>query len=371
VRFGLIIYGSLEQASGGYLYDRKLVETLRKHGHQVEVISLLWRGYLWHLADNFSRVLLAKLQKLKLDALLQDELNHPSLFLFNARLKAHVSCPIISIVHHLRSSEPGHALLKIFYRAIEWRYLRTVDAFIFNSRTTQKAVKRLLPGPRPHVIAQPAGNRLNPKITTAQIRARARCPGPLRVIFLGNLIRRKAPHVLIEALAKLERGSIRVVFAGGGKSEPAYASRLRALVRRNKLQAWVEFCGHLGETQLAARLHTSHVLVVPSCYEGYGIAYLEGMSFGLPAIGTRAGAAAEIISNGRNGYLIQVNNAAQLAGYMQRLHQDRGLLVRLSLAARRHYLQHPSWKESLARIHAFLSSYNVASSRAFSNRRHS
>ena len=369
MRFGLIIYGSLKQASGGYLYDRKLVETLRKHGHRVEVISLPSRGYLWHLTDNFSRDLFAKLQKLKLDALLQDELNHPSLFLFNARLKAHVSYPIISIVHHLRSSEPGPALLKIFYRAIEWRYLRTVDAFIFNSRTTQTAVKRVLPGPRLHVIAQPAGNRLNPKITTAQIRARR--PGPLRVIFLGNLIRRKAPHVLIEALTKLERGSIRVVFAGGGKSEPAYANRLRALVRRNKLQAWVEFCGHLGETQLAARLHTSHVLVVPSCYEGYGIAYLEGMSFGLPAIGTRAGAAAEIISSGKNGYLIGVGNVAQLARYLERLNKDRQLLIRLSLAARRHYLQHPSWQDSLARIHAFLSGYNVASSRDFLSRRHS
>ena len=236
MRFGLIIYGGLKQASCGYLYDRKLVETLRKHGHRVGVISLPSRGYLWHLADNFSRDLVAKLQKLKLDVLLQDELNHPSLFLLNTRLKAHVSYPIISIVHHLRVSEPGPAPFKIFYRAIEGRYLRTVDAFIFNSRTTQKVVTGLLPGPRLHVIAPPAGDRLNPKITSGQIRARALRPGPLRVIFLGNLIRRKAPYELIEALAKLERGSIQVVFAGGEKSEPAYARKVRDLVKRNKLE---------------------------------------------------------------------------------------------------------------------------------------
>jgi len=54
MKLGLIIYGSLDTLSGGYLYDRKLVEYLRRCGDTVEVISLPWRNYARHLADNLS-----------------------------------------------------------------------------------------------------------------------------------------------------------------------------------------------------------------------------------------------------------------------------------------------------------------------------
>ena len=54
MRLGLLIYGSLDTLSGGYLYDRKLVEHLRRAGDSVEIISIPWRSYPAHLADNFS-----------------------------------------------------------------------------------------------------------------------------------------------------------------------------------------------------------------------------------------------------------------------------------------------------------------------------
>lgn len=53
MKLGFIIYGSLDTLSGGYLYDRKLVEYLRDQGDTVEIISLPWRNYAAHLTDNF------------------------------------------------------------------------------------------------------------------------------------------------------------------------------------------------------------------------------------------------------------------------------------------------------------------------------
>src|SRR5512141_1954143 len=74
MKIGLIIYGSLDTLSGGYLYDRKLVEYLRAQDDTVKIISLRWRNYFAHLTDNCTFHLPPDL-----DILIQDELNHPSL----------------------------------------------------------------------------------------------------------------------------------------------------------------------------------------------------------------------------------------------------------------------------------------------------
>jgi len=105
VRIGLIIYGSLETLTGGYLYDRLLVEELRRRGDQVEIISLPWRTYGRHLADNLSLGLWQRLRRASFEALLQDELNHPSLFWMNRRLQRSMRYPIVTIVNLLRCSE--------------------------------------------------------------------------------------------------------------------------------------------------------------------------------------------------------------------------------------------------------------------------
>lgn len=50
-------------------------------------------------------------------------------------------------------------------------------------------------------------------------------------------------------------------------------------------------------------------MVLTSAYESYGIVYVEAQQFGLPFIGTTAGADREIISHGDNGYLIPLKTS--------------------------------------------------------------
>jgi glycosyltransferase involved in cell wall biosynthesis len=85
------------------------------------------------------------------------------------------------------------------------------------------------------------------------------------------------------------------------------------------------------------------------------------MCFGLPAIGTTAGAASEIIEDGKTGYLIPAGDSRSLAGHLRSLAQDRGLLARLSCGARERYLRQPSWNETAASIREFLQSMATSS----------
>ncbi len=352
MRIGLVIYGALETQSGGYLYDRRLVAHLRAAGDAVEILSLPWRNYAAHLGDSLARSWAARLRAARYDVLLEDELNHPSL------LRASGLVPQgtrrVSIVHHLRCSERRPAWQNGLYRAIETRYLRGGQDFIFNSQTTRASVEALIGPAGRAVVAVPAGDRWTNLPAEAAVTARALTPGPLRVIAVGNVIARKGFHALIDGLAVLPRDGWRLRICGRLDAEPDYTKRLRAQIKRLGLGAQIALEGGLGDAALAAALAASDVLAVPSSYEGYGIVYVEGMGFGLPALASAAGAAGEIITPGRDGWLVPPEDPAAIAAALGPLLADRDRLRVMSQAARQRFAAHPTWEQSMAKIRTFL-----------------
>ena len=352
MRVGLVIYGSIDTLSGGYLYDRKLVETLERAGDSVEIISIPWRSYGRHLTDSLRGSIRRALEGADVDIMLQDELNHPSLFRANHVIRGRV--PIIAIVHHLRLSEMRAGWKNRAYGVIERRYLRSVDGYVFNSETTKRVVEKQIGKEKPNVVAYPAGDRFRTSMTNAQIRQRAAADGPLRVLFLGNVIERKQLHVLMEAMRLCDDSGVTADVVGGLDVEPDYVSKVRQQVANVGLNERVRFHGALGDDDLQRHLEQANVLAVPSSYEGFGIVYLEGMAFGLPAIATDSGAAHEIITDGQDGYVIQTGSAEELSHRLRGLAADRDLLARMGAQAVERFQRHPTWEQSMTSIRTFL-----------------
>lgn len=354
MRLALALYGDLGFTSGGFLYDRRLVAHLRSRGESVEVIALPWRSYARGLLDNFSPALCRRLAASRPDLLLQDELAHPSLFWLNRRIAP--KPPLVAIVHHLRCSEARPAWQNRLYALVERCYLESVDAYIVNSRATLASVQTMAGAVKPAVVAPPAADRFPALPGPEEIAARVRENGPLRLLFLGNVIPRKGLHRLLQALAGLGRRDWRLTVVGSLTLAPAYGRKVRKQAAVAGLSSRVEFAGALPREEVAGRLARSHLLTVPSDYEGFGICYLEGMAFGLPAIGSAAGGAAEIITHGRNGFLVAPGDVSALTAHLEALLQDRELLLKMSLAAWERFLAHPSWEESFTMVHQFLQS---------------
>ncbi len=78
------------------------------------------------------------------------------------------------------------------------------------------------------------------------------------------------------------------------------------------------------------------------------------MGFGLPAIGTTAGAAGEIITHGKDGYLIEPGDTETLAKYINKLASNQELLLGLSLNALKRYQSQPKWDETAKSVREFL-----------------
>jgi len=357
VHVGLLIYGSLTTISGGFIYDRNLVRYLREAGDRVEVISLPWRRYGVSLLDNLNAGLRRRLTQADFDVLLQDELVHPSCFWLNQRLRPRLICPVIAIVHHLRCRERHPAIMRRLYHWVEKRYLASVDGCICVSRTTAQDVEDLVGRTRPLVVAPPGGDRLTGKITAEQIVAKALEPGPLKIISVANLIPRKGIHTLITALASLPHNDWQLTVAGSLNMDTSYVGSIRRQIEQEKLTHRISLLGKVSDDELALLLPQYHLLTVPSSYEGFGIVYLEGMQFGLPAIAGTAGAAKEIITHGSNGFLVPPGNPEALAHHIKLLIRDRELLQKMSLAAHGSAAAHPTWNDSAARARAFLQSF--------------
>lgn len=342
---GLVVYGDLEPRSGGYRYDHELVKGLRERGDRVDVVSLPETGYLRSLGHNLSPRLSRDLDR-QFDVLLQDELCHPSLLRAN---RADREYPTVSIVHHLRSSEDRSSVDRRLATALERRYLRSVDAAICPSRATQRAVLRLasLPG----VVAWPGRGRFDPRVSGEGIRERAR-RGPLELLFVGNLVPRKGLDTLVRGLARVD-GEWRLTVVGS-ETDADHVAGVRELIDGFGLEDRVRFTGWLDDEALAERFERAHLLAVPSTHEGFGIVYLEGMAFGLPSIAAAAGGAADLVTDGRNGFLVPSNDPEAITRAVGSVIDDRDRLAELGIAARRRYERHPTREDTVGRIRAFL-----------------
>ena len=350
----LVLYGRLETLTGGFLYDRYLVEALQRRGHRVEVMGLPWRHYGACLLDNFSHELCDRLCRGAWELILQDELVHPSLFRLNRRIRRRSRTPIVSVVHQVLCRQPRHRWFNRAYRQVERAYLQTADAYIFNSAATRDQVHQLVGETRPNCVARPAGSRLGVLSDQGLIAERSRQGGPIELLFVGHLSPVKGLHPLLAGLARLPRDMWRLTLVGDMAADRRYVRRARAIIARHGLGKQVVFRGRLDGDELKAVYVRSHVFAMPFAHEGFGIAALEAMGFGLPVIGFRSGGIREFVRHGENGFLVAPGDHESVHRHIEALHRERGRLIAMGTAAFNTGCAWPSWQQTLEPACVFL-----------------
>jgi glycosyltransferase involved in cell wall biosynthesis/O-antigen/teichoic acid export membrane protein len=131
---------------------------------------------------------------------------------------------------------------------------------------------------------------------------------------VGRLDRQKGLPHLIEAFARLDHPTARLVIAGSGGEEPA----LRLLVRQHRLADRVRFLGFRSDVPRV--LAALDVFCMPSLWEGFGLALVEAMAAGVPAVVSRIDSLPEVL--GEAGVLVPPADAAALATALGELLAD-------------------------------------------------
>lgn len=344
----------LDRATGGNLYDRELAEALHRRNHEVLVRQ-------FHLGRPRAEMFRGAPGP-GTRCVLQDELLHASFRPLNRLLRLRPGRPAIAaVVHHLACEErerpsPERQALRLR----EESFLLTVDGLVAPSRASARAAALLRGSAVRQVVAPPGRDRVGGAPlpgnlpTDPEIEARAREPGPLRVLFVGSLTRRKRLPELLLALR--ETPAVRLTVVGSGEAEPDTAASVRE--RAAEFGDRVVFRGALSGEALGEELRRSHLLAVPSALEGFGLVYLEAFAFGLPVIAAAAGGAGELVREDETGWLVGPGSgeaaAARIADCLGRVAADRGRLARMGRRAAAVHREWPTWEESAARVEEML-----------------
>jgi glycosyltransferase involved in cell wall biosynthesis len=361
MRILLVVYGRLEQLSGGYLYDRQVVGYLRSQGVQVEILSLPACPYLLcplrlpraAAPERELRRVLRGAGKPPFDAVLIDELVHASVFRY---LKPPGRTPpgpvVVTLVHHLKSQEPIPAFLRAAARAMERRLLARSHGILVNSVVTGQTVRELVGGAIPLYLCPP-GSDLLPELGAGDARGEApgAADGAVRLLATGNLIPRKGYDLLLRVLGDLGdlHWRLRVV---GRIVDRAYRRRLDRLARRLRLEGRVQFTGELRGEDLAQEYRQADVFVFPSRYEGYGISLAEAVRAGLPFVAFASGAVAEV--TGGRGLLLPPGDLRGFGGALAGLIRDREARRQAARLSREVRAQLPGWADTGRRVYEAL-----------------
>ncbi len=240
---------------------------------------------------------------------------------------------------------------------LEKKYLTSIDGFVFNSRTNQKVVESFIGNKGNSVVAYPGRDHIKSTVMPKDITLKAYESNKFHILFVGNLVRHKCVHTIIKAISNLDDDKVILNIIGNLSISPSYVKSLRKLVYTLGLGSQVNILGFLSNHELNQYFRDCHVFTLPSIYEGFGIAYLEALGYGLPIIGSTEGAAREIIKDGIHGYLVEPESPITLAKKLSILIKDRALLQKMSLNALNHYQKFPLWSESMSKIRNFLTSF--------------
>jgi glycosyltransferase involved in cell wall biosynthesis len=147
--------------------------------------------------------------------------------------------------------------------------------------------------------------------------------GPVRVLCVGRLVAAKGQHVLLSALALLAKKGLAAVctLAGDGPDRQSLERRAAEL----GIQDSCVFTGAVDRAGVRRLLAEADVFVLPSFAEGLPVSLMEAMAAGLPCVSTRITGIPELITHGRDGWLVPAGNVETLALALEELAADPGL----------------------------------------------
>jgi glycosyltransferase involved in cell wall biosynthesis len=329
--------GALTTPTGGYAYARRMIAELNGLGWDTQVLDL-GNGFPWPSRDTRVQAD-AALRAMRRDVpLVVDGLAYGVLPEVAQSLRQ--THRLVALVHHPLALETGLQIEQIaVLRGSETTALACARHVIATSDTTRRLLVSdfNVPPERVSVIA-PGTDRGTPRVRSRNEH--------VRLLAVGSVVPRKGYDLLIAALARMPDLPWSLVIAGDCSRSPETVRELKQEILRLNLYQRIHLHGAATPDEIACLYDSSDVFVLPTRYEGYGMAYTEALAHGLPVIGTLAGAVPETVPEGA-GILVPVDDVGALACALRRMIDPA---EREKFAAKARASSFCSWREQAMRF---------------------
>jgi glycosyltransferase involved in cell wall biosynthesis len=331
--------GALETPTGGYVYNRRMIDGLVGQGWSVGVRMLdpsfphPTPAALAHAADVLAAIPAGA--SVVVDGLALGAM--PDLIEREAarlRIAALVHLPLAADVTRSRESAAQIA-------SSERRALRAAALVIVTGRASLSLLAAYQILPENIVIVEPG---------TARVPI-SRCTRGASVMLLSvaTLHPGKGHEILLDALVPLTRFDWHLVCAGSLTRHPETAARVRTAAARLGLDERVSLVGALDAIELSRCYDRADVFVLATLQETYGMAVAEALAHGLPIVATATGAIPEMVGE-EAGLLVPPGDSAALSDALSRVIVDAVLRARLAAGAGSARNRLPTWDQASRRM---------------------
>lgn len=336
MRIRFIIPGDINTPTGGYRYDRTILEEWRALNVAFDLVSL--SGSYPKPSDDDKALAFSIVDECDdADITVIDGLaggGFPELIEELSK-----STPCVSLLHHPLSLENGISQADAtFLEASERKGLAFTKAVITTSPATSKTVAELF------AVDQSLIHTVEPGVMRATP-IEFRTKPPLSILSVGSITQRKGHDVLINALAQIKDKPWQLTIVGPQNFDPAYFSLLTNLCQELGVFDRVTFLDGLSEDELSSRYAKADIFALASRYEGYGMAYAEAIVRGIPVIGTTAGAIPDTVPQ-EAGILVAADDVDGFSNALASLLNDQSLRQQKHLGALAVEPTFPSWSGS-------------------------
>jgi glycosyltransferase involved in cell wall biosynthesis len=331
-----VVPGDLATPTGGYTYDRRIIAELRALGWSIDVLDI---------GDGFPRPTAA--QRLAAQRNLAGLSGGLPIVIDGlafgvlAEEAQHLArrCALIALVHHPLALESG---LSQEESAALRDSERAALACACHVITTSPSTARLVAAD----FAVPAQRLSTVRPGTDRMTVPPRVSGPMvELLAVGSVVPRKGYDILVAALAEMPDLAWRLVIAGDRERSLETARLIDAQIARLGLVGRITFVGAVAPQRLMQLYAAADLFVLPSRFEGYGMAYAEAIAHGVPVVGTRAGAVPDTVPDGA-GVLIPPDDIDALVAVLRGLIESPAERERLAAGARAAAITFPSWQDS-------------------------
>jgi len=329
--------GDLALKTGGYGYDRRVIDGLRECGWQVRLLPL-GDGFPVPTADTLDRAE-AALSTLPDGTLVM--IDGLAFGVLDAWARDHVErLRIIALVHHPLALETGLSdEEQQCFRQSEQRALAAARHVIVTSPMTARELASN------YGVASSRITVALPGIDKSDTR-RVVNAAP-QILSVGTLTRRKGHDVLLRALKSVEDLDWQAVIIGSKSLDASTSEALARQVEALGLEVRVRLLGEVDDPQV--HFASADMFALASRYEGYGMVFAEALSHGLPIVACHAGAVPDVVPSDA-GILVPVDDAPAFGEALRRLLQSPQERETRSAAALQAGSLLPTWADTAAII---------------------